>query len=74
MKKYVKVYSFSVLDKIKEGEKVYCIDKEECTITLANLLSAEKLLDIIKDCEKDGIFDRYEFYYIEEGEAENGNL
>jgi hypothetical protein len=74
MKKYVRVYSFQVISFITEGKKVYCIDKEECTVTMANLLSAGMLLQILEDCKKDDLYDRYEFYYVKEGEAEDDNI
>jgi regulator of RNase E activity RraB len=74
MKKYVRVYSFQVISFITEGKKVFCIDKEECTVTMANLLSAGMLLQILEDCKTDGLYDRYEFYYVEEGEAEDDNI
>lgn len=74
MKKYIRVYSFQVISFITEGKKVYCIDKEERTVTMANLLSAGMLLRVLEDCKKDDLYDRYEFYYVEEGEAEDGNI
>jgi hypothetical protein len=70
MKKYVTIYSFQVIEKIKEGNDVYCVDKGTHTITHLNAELVDSLMTIIKSAEKVGNYERYEFYYIESVKGE----
>ena len=75
MKKFVDVYIWQVLEKIREGKKVYFIDKEDLEIKVANNLRIETWIAILKENEKEENFGRFSFYYIEEEkENENGNI
>jgi hypothetical protein len=65
MKKYVTIYPFQVIEKIKEGNDVYCVDKGTHNITHLNAEIVDSLMTIIKAAEKVGNYERYEFYYIE---------
>lgn len=69
MKKYVTVYWWNVIDKVKEGKEVFLIDKEWKRVTSCEDISASVLIRVLGDCEKKDI-GKYEFYYIEEGEVE----
>lgn len=69
MKKAFKIYDFEVLDKIKEGETVNCIDKIRCVIKIANNLEMQDFVEIINHENDDN---RYEFYYIGDSEEKDG--
>lgn len=63
MKRYRKVYSFSVLDEIAKGEMVRLVDRSAYNqyeaIRTANNIRVQDLLDIINCKNEDN---RYEFY------------
>lgn len=63
MKTYNTIYSFEVLDKIKEGAKVYVLDREEKAVYCVNDISVADLaqLEIFGKTNKK----RFE-YWIEE--------
>ena len=63
----VRVYPFEVLDKIKEGETVNCIDKIRGVIKIANNLEMQDFVEIINHDNSDN---RYDFYYIKETDEE----
>lgn len=67
MKKAIKIYDFEVLDKIKEGKEVYCIDRVSGTIKIVRTMKINEFAKI-KNHENDD--NRYEFYYIEETDKE----
>lgn len=72
MRVYKEIYSFRVLDEIKNGEKVYLIDKSEIdsdeAIQEVNSMTVEDILFLI---ECDNSNKRYEFFVIEEKREEN---
>ena len=70
MKKYVTIYPFQVIGEIKEGKSIYCIDREQRDVLPISVMSVNTLFTILKDSEKTENYGKYEFYYIEEGEAE----
>ena len=57
MKKYRKVYSFDVLDKIKEGHRVFVIDREEKKVSTVNWIDVEEYITIVADETE-----RYDFW------------
>lgn len=63
--KYKKIYSFQVVDKIMEGEKVYMLDKQSVTALCVNDLSVGCLAVTLTDEDTAG---RYEFWIVEEAE------
>lgn len=76
MKKYVNIYSFQVMEMLKQGEKIHCIDREQHEVFYVNTLPAQTLAQILVNDTKKEYDGRYEFYYVEEikeGE-ENGNI
>lgn len=70
MKNYVTIYPFQVIEKIKEGNDVYCVDKALHTIKHLNAEIIDSVMAIIKAAEKVGNYERYEFYYIESVKGE----
>ena len=65
MEKYIKVYSFELLDKIAEGKTVYFLDRQVPDIGCVNGQSATRFCQIVKDKDEVG---RYDFWCIEGGE------
>ena len=74
MKKYVSIFWWNVLTEIKNGKKVFLIDKESADVTWIENISAGVFVRILKEVEENDT-GRYEFYYIEEKEgAEDDNV
>ena len=69
MKKAIKIYDFEVMDKIKEGKEVYCIDRFLTTIKIVRSMKINEFAKI-KNHENDD--NRYEFYYIGDSEEKDG--
>lgn len=63
---YVSVYPWWVIDKIKQGHKVYVLDRKYRRVSTVNEASVQDVLTVTESEEKD----RYEFWYEEE--VENG--
>lgn len=70
MEKYVKIYSFQVMDKLCEGKEIYCIDRGLKCIDKVSMLPVRALANILIECDMKEYIDRFEFYYVEE-EGEN---
>lgn len=67
MEKYIKVYSFEVIKRIKEGKEVYMVDKRLNDVFCVNSLSVERMMNALQAIDE---ADRYDFWYIEvAGEA-----
>lgn len=66
MEKYVKVYSFEAMDKVAEGKAVYMLDKKRLEVSCVNGLSVSKFAEVMNAKDATG---RYDFWYIEDGEA-----
>lgn len=64
------VYSFTVLETMREGRTVYMIDKLNRTISKVNDLTVNEFMFIETLDDKEG---RYEFYYIEQPEGVTEN-
>ena len=74
MEKYKKIFAWNVINEIKNGRNVKCIDRKEGIVHIANVIRAECLLKIIDEYDKHDYEGRYEFYYVEtEGET-NDNI
>ena len=75
MKKYLNVYSFQVLEKVKEGKTVYCLDKARNKVLNVEFMELRDFFDMLHDSEDERNYGRFIFYYIEEEEEnENGNI
>ena len=74
MKNYVEVFSFQVFETIKEGKEVYCVDKELRELFLINTITTQMFSKILKESIKKENYNRFTFYYIEEGENENDHI
>lgn len=72
--RYVNVYWFNVIDTLKDGKEVFCIDKEHHEVLCVATLPVKTLVSILTVCEEKESFDRFEFYYIAEEGEKNGNL
>ncbi len=64
---YNNVYSFLVMGKLTQGEKIYVLDKKEKTVALLNDNKITEVLALLKDAEKNE--ERYLFWT----ETENKN-
>jgi hypothetical protein len=65
MKKYVNVYPFQAIEKLKEGKEVFCIDRGIHEVHIVKTLPVQTLVSILKESDKEENYERYEFYYIE---------
>ncbi len=63
--KYVNIFSFQAIDKLKEGKTLFVLDKKVCEVYEVCYMSVLQMMEIIKDDGKSG---RYEFWYVEEEE------
>ena len=72
MKTFDTVYPWNIIDKIKEGKLVYCLDKEEQRIFCVNDMPVENYVAILEKCNAEET--RYTFWlenHIEEKTEEN---
>ena len=53
MKVYKDIYSFEALEKIKEGKSVYVVDKQEHTVSYANMLSVRTFAEVLHFSDSD---------------------
>ncbi len=67
MKKYNSIYSFYVIDQIKEGKTVYYLDRKLHDCGVVNKTTVEDLTTILKQCEEEP--SRFDFWIEEETEA-----
>lgn len=58
--KYITIYSFCVIDEIKEGNTVYCLDKRNVSVHIMNDICMDVALTILKEAEEDS--GRFEFW------------
>jgi hypothetical protein len=72
--KYVRVFTWNVFDRIKEGVEVNCLDRRTREVNIMNNVSVESLVRILKEAEKEENSDRYEFYYIEKVKEEKNEV
>ena len=68
MKNYKSIYSFYILDKIKEGKTVYYLDRKLHDCGVVNKTTVEDLTTILKQVEEEPT--RFDFW-IEEVEQES---
>ena len=66
MKTYKSIYSFYVIDKIKEGKTVYYVDRKLHDCGIINNISAQEYVTILKQSEEETT--RYDFWIEEEKE------
>lgn len=68
MKKITNIYSFEVIEAIKQGKVVYCCDKIAAEVVKVNNLTVDEAVHVLNnDC-----YERYECWYVEdvaEGDA-----
>ncbi len=64
--KYTIVYPWMVIDEIRDGKKIFVLDRKLKNISYVNDASIEDVLRATSETERD----RYEFWYEEE-ENEN---
>lgn len=62
MKTFENVYSWSVIDEIKNGRLVYCLDREEQKVFCVNDIPVENYVAILKYCREEDT-NRYLFWY-----------
>ena len=58
--KYITIYNFGVIDEIKEGNTVYCLDKRKVSVHIMNDICMDVALTILKEAEEDS--GRFEFW------------
>ena len=69
MNKYVNVFWFNVIDKLKDGNEIFVIDRELHEVFVVGSLPVKTLAGIFSQCEDEKEYiGRYEFYYIAEEE------
>lgn len=59
---YTTVYPWMVIDEIRQGKKIFVLDRKLKNISYVNDASIEDVLRATSETEKD----RYEFWYEEE--------
>lgn len=64
MKHYKKIYSFNVIDEIKNGKRVMMLDKQDEKVYPAGDVKSSYLFNAIESDEKE----RFEFWAVEESE------
>lgn len=65
--KFTSIYSWKAIDNVKDGKKVYVLDRKAKTVTYLN---DSKLSDVVAATDSDEI-GRFEFWYEEEDEGDN---
>lgn len=60
MKTYESIYSFYILDKIKEGKTVYCLDRELKICGVINNFTVEDFNTILRQAEEEPT--RFDFW------------
>lgn len=68
--KYITIYSFCVIDEIKEGNTVYCLDKRNVSVHIMNDICMDVALTILKEAEEDS--NRFAFWKKEKEEESDG--
>ena len=63
--KYIKIYEFQAMDKIREGKEVLMLDRKFNEVNSVNFMFVGVLAEIINEKNEDN---RYEFWYAEEEE------
>ena len=58
--KYRSMYHFEVIDEVKEGNMVYCLDRKNRIVLTINYLPLEDALLVIRDAKDDD--ERFEFW------------
>ena len=66
--KYTTVYPWMVIDEIRQGKKIFVLDRKLKSISIVNDASIEDVVRAIDSADTER--DRYEFWYEEE-ENEN---
>ena len=66
--KYTEVYSYWLFDEVKNGKKVYALDRKLRKVVLVNELTADQLVAVMHSADEETT--RYEFW-TEEEEKEN---
>ena len=70
MRIYTDIYSFNVIDEIKNGAQVYVVDRLNAVAYRANVMDAEILIAMIYSEEKN----RYAFWKVEEVTCDAENI
>jgi hypothetical protein len=65
---YKSVYRFLVLDEIKRGKTVYCLDRELKVVHTVNDMSVEAAMALLNIADEDSV--RFEFWE----DVKNGEL
>ena len=63
--KYVTLYPFYVMDKIKEGKSVWMLDRKALAVDCVNEMT---VADVVEVLEKETEHGRFEFWYEEVAE------
>lgn len=66
MEEYKSIYSFDVIEKMKSGELVYCLDRMACKSFCMNEISAGELAGILRKSEVNAT--RYDFWVVKDSE------
>lgn len=67
--KYEEVYTYRLLETIKNGKTVYLLDKAEHTVCAANAITAERLAVLLDETDyKNSNRDRYFLWTVNEEE------
>lgn len=64
-KNYVRVYSWNVIEALKENKEVFCVDRGIHEVLSISTLPTKSFVQMLVESEKEENYDRYEFYYIE---------
>lgn len=66
--KYHSIFAHWAFDEIKEGKKVYALDRQTKTVAVVNEMTVDTATALLKSASENS--DRYEFW-VEEEETEN---
>lgn len=67
MEKYVEIYAFEAIGKVVEGYTVYMLDKKHRSVFCVNDMTMNDIAEVLRENKRDG---RFEFWIVEEGEAD----
>lgn len=59
---YKNIYDFQVMETLKSGKKVYCVDKQDKTVFDVSDCTVSAVFELLKMAEKESDSNRIEFF------------
>lgn len=60
--KYINIYDFQVMETLKSGKNVYCVDRRNKTISNLCVRTVETVFELLEMAEKESGSNRIEFF------------